>query len=175
LNSNSNFYCNFGIIMARKYQAVLPISVQAGHILLVRADDRSIRVRFPKKLKAGDVFYFVIPNADECKSKPDPEAIFDASTEAPSTIRDWIVSVGLGLIVSVSIIFGFLMGVLYVTKPGGSLPQMHPGKALTDADRQAHQNLHNILRQRMDEGYAAGKDVNSYLAATAAAAAAEAE
>jgi hypothetical protein len=110
--------------MARKYQAVLPISVQVGHILLVRADDRSVRVRFPKKLKAGSVFYFVIPNDDESKSKQAPdEAIFDASTEGPSAIRDWLVSIGLGLVVSVSIIFGFITGVLYVTEPLNSL---HP-------------------------------------------------
>jgi hypothetical protein len=110
--------------MARKYQAVLPISVQAGHILLVRADDRSVRVRFPTKLKAGSVFYFVIPtsNDDESKSKQSPdEAIFDASTDGPSAIRDWVVSIGLGLVVSVSIIFGFITGVLYVTEPLNSL------------------------------------------------------
>jgi hypothetical protein len=108
--------------MARKYQAVLPISVQVGHILLVRADDRSVRVRFPKKLKAGSVFYFVIPNDDDSKSKPpDPSAIFDASTEGPSAIRDWVISIGLGLVVSVSIIFGFITGVLYVTEPLNSL------------------------------------------------------
>jgi hypothetical protein len=108
--------------MARKYQAILPISVQASHILLVRADDCSVRVRFPKKLKVGSVFYFVIPNDDESKSKqPDPAAIFEASTEGPSAIRDWVISVVLGLIVSVAIIFGFVMGILYATEPLGSL------------------------------------------------------
>jgi hypothetical protein len=117
--------------MARKYQAVLPISVQVGHILLVRADDRSVRVRFPKKLKAGSVFYFVIPNDDESnksKQSPGDEAIFDASTDGPSALRDWVVSIGLGLVVSVSIIFGFITGVLYVTEPLNSLnpQQMQP-------------------------------------------------
>jgi hypothetical protein len=141
--------------MARKYQAVLPISVQVGHILLVRADDRSVRVRFPKKLKAGSVFYFVIPNnssnsnnsnnnsnnddetsnsssnsksnkqaaAAAAAAPSDEAAIYDASTEGPSAIRDWVVSIGLGLVVSVSIIFGFLTGVLYVTEPLNSLHQ----------------------------------------------------
>jgi hypothetical protein len=112
--------------MARKYQAVIPISVQVGHILLVRADDRSVRVRFPKKLKAGSVFYFVIPNDDESnksKQSPGDEAIFDASTDGPSALRDWVVSIGLGLVVSVSIIFGFITGVLYVTEP---LNALHP-------------------------------------------------
>jgi hypothetical protein len=120
--------------MARKYQAVLPISVQSGHVLLVRADDRSVQVRFPKKLKAGSVFYFVIPNDDgagagenkDKSSKPDdPAAIFDASTDGPSAVVDWVVSIGLGLVVSVSIIFGFIMGILYVTEPLNVAMQAH--------------------------------------------------
>jgi hypothetical protein len=126
--------------MARKYQAVLPISVQSGHVLLVRADDRSVQVRFPKSLKAGSVFYFVIPNDDggggggggdkgggsaSKLGSDDPAAIFDASTEGPSAVVDWVVSIGLGLVVSVSIIFGFIMGILYVTEPLNAQLQAH--------------------------------------------------
>jgi uncharacterized protein related to proFAR isomerase len=119
--------------MRRKYRAVLPIDVHNGHILKVRVEERNVQVRFLMTLQKGDIFYFNIDtignesskainnsNNKQVESSPG-EVIFEATTEGPSTLRDYGTSVGLGLIIGVSIVFGFILGVLSVTEPLGPL------------------------------------------------------
>lgn len=108
--------------MKKKYRAVLPVTVQAGQILLVRAEDRYLQVRFSCSLKQGTPFFFDVTAVDSKQdaSKMDAATILDATTEGPSILRDVGISIGLGLLIGVSIVFGFMVGVLHVTHPLGS-------------------------------------------------------
>jgi hypothetical protein len=66
-------------------------------------------VKLPKGLKGGDSFMFEIP-----KKSSNRISFLDREI---ASLHDFIVALGLGVLIGLSIVIGFLLGILYITDP----------------------------------------------------------
>mmetsp|Transcript_15452 Transcript_15452/g.21522 ORF Transcript_15452/g.21522 Transcript_15452/m.21522 type:complete len:116 (+) Transcript_15452:106-453(+) len=114
-----------------QFRVVIPPHVSAGQTIRIRCPDGTVGdVKVPKGLKPGDSFIFEMPTEALAshKSKQDSSS---ATTKFSSSrrigkgfldreivdVQDFAMALGVGLLIGGSIVFGFLVGVLYVTEP----------------------------------------------------------
>lgn len=95
-----------------QFRVVIPSNVKENQIIRIRCPDGTEGdVKVPKGLKSGDSFVFEMPDAEserptEIKGFLDREIV---------NMQDFIMALVVGLFIGLSIIGGFLLGVLTVT------------------------------------------------------------
>jgi len=112
-----------------KFRVVIPPHVSAGQTIRIRCPDGTVGdVKVPKGLKPGDSFIFEMPTeamaSNKSKSAGDPLKYSSKKSNGKGfldreivDIHDFAMALGVGLLIGGSIVFGFLVGVLYVTEP----------------------------------------------------------
>lgn len=112
-----------------QFRVVIPNHVKAGQTIRIRCPDGTEGdVKVPKGLKQGDSFIFEMPDEDlsstTCrlmeKTPPKELSIKGGKGFLDREIvdlQDFAMALGVGLLIGGSIVFGFLVGVLYVTDP----------------------------------------------------------
>jgi len=97
-----------------QFRVVIPSQVKDGQIIRIRCPDGTEGdVKIPKGLKSGDSFVFEMPEAEserpaEIKGFLDREIV---------NLQDFMMALAVGLFIGLSIVAGFLLGVLAVTDP----------------------------------------------------------
>lgn len=99
-----------------QFRVVVPSNVKPGQMLRIRCPDGTEGdVRVPKGLKPGNSFIFEMPT-EEKTSKPllSRPSFFDREIMDK---QDFLNALAVGLCIGMSIVLGFLIGVLLVTDP----------------------------------------------------------
>jgi len=117
-----------------QYRAFVPEGVKPGQVVKVNADGADLSVRIPRGVSAGDAFLFEV-SKDEIKAGQSAEIRNSKSDKVISpfpagsssyrkrpilgilTRSDLIMACILGFAIFLSILFGFILGILYSTKP----------------------------------------------------------
>jgi hypothetical protein len=121
-----------------QFRVTVPNGIEGGQIVSVDAAGAQFNVRVPKEVKTGDSFLFTITpeqlvaaKQEDNKQQQQPQepdldptlVIGTTKTMKPPVLfhdyTDLGMALCLGFIIGFSIVFGFLLGVLYVTE---SLP-----------------------------------------------------
>lgn len=97
-----------------QFRVLIPVNVKSGQLIRIRCPDGTEGdVKVPKGLHSGDSFVFEMPETipmvveHEFKSFLDREIV---------NIQDFLMALGVGLLIGLSIVTGFLCGVLVVTQ-----------------------------------------------------------
>ena len=110
-----------------QFRVVIPSNVKENQIIRIRCPDGTEGdVKVPKGLKSGDSFVFEMPDTEterpsEIKGFLDREIV---------NIQDLMVALVVGLFIGLSIVGGFLLGVLTVTDPNIHSPHGFKGNPL---------------------------------------------
>lgn len=112
-----------------QFRVVVPSHVKAGQLIRIRCPDGTEGdVKVPKGIKSGDSFVFEMPDAEVTKPS-EAKGFLDREIV---NIQDFMMALAVGLLIGLSIVAGFLLGVLTVTDPSiqGSKPmQLHHTKS----------------------------------------------
>lgn len=112
-----------------QFRVVVPSHVKSGHVIRIRCPDGTEGdVKVPKGLRSGDTFVFEMPDAETTKPN-EAKGFLDREIV---NIQDFMMALAVGLLIGLSIVAGFLLGVLTVTDPSiqGSKPmQLHTKSA----------------------------------------------
>ena len=120
-----------------QFRVVIPSHVKAGQLIRIRCPDGTEGdVKVPKGLKSGDSFIFEMPekkshasnsaNSSGSHHPKNPEERSDAPKKSKGrsfldreivNMQDFVMALGVGLLIGFSIVIGFLFGVLFVTDP----------------------------------------------------------
>jgi|Transcript_10084 hypothetical protein len=92
------------------FKVTIPPHAKSGQTIRIRCPDGTEGdVKLPKGLKGGDSFMFEIP-----KKSSNRISFLDREI---ASLHDFIVALGLGVLIGLSIVIGFLLGILYITDP----------------------------------------------------------
>ena len=92
-----------------QFRVVVPDNVKPGQLIRIRCPDGAEgEVKVPKGLKSGDGFIFEMPPSLPSSGFLDREIV---------NVQDFCMALGVGLLIGLSIVAGFLLGVLTVTDP----------------------------------------------------------
>ena len=69
-------------------------------------------MKVPKGLKGGDSFIFEMPKEPTSKKHNTVQSFLDQEV---SSVNDFVGALAIGVIIGLSIVIGFLAGILYVT------------------------------------------------------------
>lgn len=98
-----------------QFRVAIPEHVKAGQTIRIRCPDGSEGdVKVPKGLKGGDTFIFEMPKTTSIKN-----SFLDREI---ATLNDFFMALAVGVVIGMSIVTGFLLGVLYVTDPDHEVP-----------------------------------------------------
>lgn len=115
-----------------QFRVVIPAHVKAGQLIRIRCPDGTEGdVTVPRGLKSGDSFVFEMPETETVgNDNAGTRSTGNSDTSVPRVAKsssfldreiinfqDFILALGIGLLIGVSIVLGFLMGVLFVTDP----------------------------------------------------------
>jgi hypothetical protein len=99
-----------------QFRVVIPSNVKEGQTIRIRCPDGAEGdVRVPKGLKSGDSFVFEMPDGDSNALRPSENKGF--LDREIVNLQDFATALAVGLFIGVSIISGFILGVLTVTYP----------------------------------------------------------
>mmetsp|Transcript_26535 Transcript_26535/g.44295 ORF Transcript_26535/g.44295 Transcript_26535/m.44295 type:complete len:177 (+) Transcript_26535:154-684(+) len=123
-----------------QFRVTIPAHVKAGQVIRIRCPDGTEGdVKVPKGLRSGDSFVFEMPetgfsnNSNSGKTGNNGDSSKDDSgkngSAAPSStveirgfldreivnMQDFAMALGVGLLIGLSIVAGFLLGILHVT------------------------------------------------------------
>lgn len=119
----------------KKFRAIIPPGTKGGQVLSVNAtqpgrQSQVVRVRIPKHLNPGDAFVFHLDEKEESSSGEADSAPIEALPsdveEQPSVYAEFGTAVCLGMLVGMSIVLGFIVGVLHVSDPEGAVKIAYP-------------------------------------------------
>ena len=95
-----------------QFRVSIPPHVESGQTIRIRCPDGTEGdVKVPKGLKGGDSFIFEMPKQPTSK-KHKVQSFLDQEI---SRVNDFIMALTMGVIIGLSIVVGFLVGILYVT------------------------------------------------------------
>lgn len=105
------------------FRVSIPPNVKAGQVIRIRCPDGTEGdVKVPKGLKPGDTFVFDFPAVKglvpKSKKKTTSSSFLDREI---ASAHDFVMALAIGVIIGLSIVTGFLLGVLYVTDPEDAL------------------------------------------------------
>jgi hypothetical protein len=109
-----------------QFRAVVPSGVHPGQIVRVNANGVQLDVKVPKGSQPGDAFVFDIDEKELKQQKTAETTIIGAAATTStnsrlynSPYRQFGSAVCMAALLALSIMFGFLLGILYVTEPLG--------------------------------------------------------
>lgn len=98
-----------------QFRVLIPPQVKAGQLIRIRCPDGTEgEVKVPSGLKSGDSFVFEMPETDGGSPRRD-KGFLDREIV---NIQDFLMALAVGLLIGLSIVAGFLLGVLVVTDSG---------------------------------------------------------
>ena len=109
-----------------QFRVSIPAHVKAGQVIRIRCPDGSEGdVKVPKGLKGGDSFIFEMPTGNKKKKSVSSSKSSSNNTKRNATFldreiasfHDFFMALAVGVVIGLSIVTGFLLGVLYVTDP----------------------------------------------------------
>lgn len=113
----------FLAIIAMQFRVSIPPHVKSGQSIRIRCPDGTEGdVKVPKGLKGGDSFIFEMPK-QTTKASSKIQSLQNLLDQDISTLNDFAVAVAIGVIIGLSIVTGFVMGILYVTDAEEELGQ----------------------------------------------------
>lgn len=112
-----------------QFRVSIPTHVKAGQVIRIRCPDGSEGdVKVPKGLKGGDSFIFEMPTSGNNNKKK--KSLSKSSNKRNSfldreiaSFHDFFMALAVGVVIGMSIVTGFLLGVLYVTDPNDKTPE----------------------------------------------------
>jgi len=98
-----------------QFRVLIPVHVKSGQVIRIRCPDGTEGdVKVPKGLSTGDSFIFEMPDTVPIVVKVEnPKGFLDREIV---NIQDFIVALAVGLLIGMSMVTGFLVGVLVVTE-----------------------------------------------------------
>lgn len=97
------------------FRVSIPPHVKAGQVIRIRCPDGTEGdVKVPKGLKGGDSFIFEMPTPALSSEKKKKSSFLDREI---ASFHDFFMALTVGVVIGLSIVTGFLLGVLYVTEP----------------------------------------------------------
>eukprot|EP00548_Thalassiothrix_antarctica_P006296 CAMPEP_0194140006 /NCGR_PEP_ID=MMETSP0152-20130528/9602_1 /TAXON_ID=1049557 /ORGANISM="Thalassiothrix antarctica, Strain L6-D1" /LENGTH=141 /DNA_ID=CAMNT_0038838063 /DNA_START=48 /DNA_END=473 /DNA_ORIENTATION=+ len=134
-----------------QFRVLIPSHITAGQLIRIRCPDGTEgEVKVPNGLKSGDSFVFEMPES--------PTSSSTSITSTPSSsdkgfldreivnLQDFVMALAVGLLIGLSIVAGFLLGVLVVTAPQSTTG----GSATTTTNpMQAEPGMQQIPQMRM--------------------------
>jgi len=100
-----------------QFRVLIPAHVKSGQMIRIRCPDGTEGdVKVPRGLASGDSFVFEMPEAIIPAAEPQTKGFLDREIV---DLEDFITALSVGLLIGLSIVFGFLAGVLVVTSDSG--------------------------------------------------------
>ena len=124
-----------------QFRVVIPSNVKEGQLIRIRCPDgKEGDVRVPKGLTCGDSFVFEMRDGDSNAQRPsEPKGFLDREIV---NLQDFVTALAVGLFIGLSIIIGFIVGVLTVTDPSLHAPGSHSiPNHLTQVQQQPQMSL----------------------------------
>ena len=92
-----------------QFRVTIPPHVKSGQTIHIRCPDGSEGdIKVPKGVNGGDSFIFEMPK----------HSFLDREI---ASVNDFFMALAVGVVIGVSIVTGFLLGILYVTDPDEDL------------------------------------------------------
>jgi hypothetical protein len=130
-----------------QFRALIPQGVQPGQVVRVSVNGVQLNIRVPKHSQPGDSFVFDIAKSELLRQQQQQQKgadvkhtstlILDATPASASATSSSGLSLntfysklgvafGTALLIGLSILFGFMLGILYVTQPLGPNGELPP-------------------------------------------------
>jgi hypothetical protein len=106
-----------------QYRVTVPEGVEGGHIVSVNAEGAQFQVRVPPEARAGETFLFSVTPGQWAAATEEEKVVVGTTKPLDHTlilfhnVQDLGIALGLGGVIGMAIVVGFVMGVLFVTEP----------------------------------------------------------
>lgn len=93
-----------------QFRVTIPSHIKSGQVIRIRCPDGTEGdVKVPTGLRSGDSFVFEMPDNS---TTPEIRGFLDREIV---NLQDFVMALGVGLLIGLSIVAGFLLGILHVT------------------------------------------------------------